>query len=360
MNKKIGYKIMKKRIISFTFLTLIALSLTVFLQSCGNSGKNKVAEKQSIETIHQKEGVPVTIQEIQPEELTLTLSYLSSLMGSKQATVTSMVADKIEKVKARVGSRVAENQVVVQFPLDNPTLQYQQAKVSYENYKKTYERMKALLEAGETSQQNFDNIETQYLVAKRNYESIQQMLFVQSPISGTIVEIPYKEGEKVRAGDKLFTVAQIDRMKAVFWVSDQDLPHLRNGMNVTIEKNGKVYPGRISEISLVQDQTRKAFKVEAEFPNKNRELYVGMTMDVLIPYYINPNAIVVPRSALIQQGGKYYVFLAIENTAKMQEVKIGQSRGDKVEIFKGLNPGDKVITEGVNLLSDGSKISYQN
>ena len=351
---------MKRRIISITVITLIALSLMISLQSCGNNEKSKVGEKESIESIHNKEGVPVTIQEIQPEELTITLSYLSTLMGSKQATVTSMVADKIEKIKARVGSRVAENQVVVQFPLDNPTLQYQQAKVSYENYKKTYERMKTLLAAGETSQQNFDNIETQYLVAKRNYESIQQMLFVESPISGTIVEIPYEEGEKVRAGDKLFTVAQIDRMKAVFWVTDQDMTHIKNGMTVTIEKNGKVYSGRISEISLAQDQTRKAFKVEAEFPNKNRELYVGMTMDVLIPYYNNPSAIVVPRSALVQQGGKYYVYLAMDNTAKMQEIKIGQSQGDKQQVFKGLNPGDKVITEGVNLLSDGSKISYQN
>ena len=351
---------MKKRIISSIIIGIFAVGLTISLQSCGNSNNDQSSQKQSIESIHKSEGVPVSVQAIQPEEMKITLSYLSSLVGYKQATVTSMVADKIDKIKVKVGSRVAEDQVIVQFPLDNPSLQYEQAKLSYDNYKKTYERMKTLLQAGETSQQNFDNIETQYLVAKRNYESIQQMLFVESPISGTIVEIPYEEGEKVKSGDKLFTVAQIDRLKAVFWVADQDLEHLKNGMSVTIEKNGKVFIGKISEISLALDQTRKAFKVEAEFPNKNKELYVGMTVDVLIPYYTNPQAIVVPRSALVQQGGRYYVYIAMDNTAKMQEVKIGQSQGEKVEIFSGLKQGDKIITESINLLSDGSKISYQN
>jgi len=349
---------MKKRILTLAILGISAFSIISMLTSCGNSNKNDTANQQSIESIHESEGVPVEIVEVKPEELTLTLSYLSTLMGSKQATVTSMVADKIDKIKVKVGSRVAENQIIVEFPLDNPALQYEQAKFSYENYKKTYERMKTLLQAGETSQQNFDNIETQYLVAKRNYESLKQMLFVESPISGTIVEIPYEEGEKVRMGDKLFTVAQIDRLKAVFWVTDQDLAHLKNGMNIIIERNGKVYSGKITEISLAQDQVRKAFKIEAEFPNKNRELYVGMTVNVLIPYYTNPQALVVPRSALVQQGSKYYVYLAMDSTAKMQEVKIGQSQGEKVEIFSGLKQGDKIITESINLLSDGSKISY--
>ncbi len=351
---------MKRTIISITISVFLAISIMLLLQSCGNGKKDDASSNQSIESIQKKEGIPVQTIEIKQTELTLDLKYLSTLMGSKQATVVSLVADKIEKVRSRVGSRVAEDQVIVEFPIDNPALQFEQAKLSYENFKKTYERMKTLLQAGETSQQNYDNIETQYLVAKRNYESLKQMLYVESPISGTIVEMPYEEGEKVKLGDKLFTVAQIDRLKAVFWVTDQDLLNLKNGMSVTIEKNDRVYKGKITEISLAQDQVRKAFKIEAEFPNRNRDLFVGMTVDVRIPFYSNPQAIVIPRSSLLQQGGKYYVYLAVDDTAQLQEVKIGKSQGDQVEIFSGLQPGDKIITESINLLSDGSKISVHN
>jgi len=219
-----------------------------------------------------------------------------------------------------------------------------------------YERMKALLEGGETSQQNYDNVETQYLVAKRNYESLKQLLFVEAPISGLIVEKFVEEGQKVKVADKLFTVAQIDRMKAVFWVSDEELKYIKNGMPVSINKNDKVFKGRITEVALAQDMMKKAFKIVAEFPNPGRNLLVGMTVDVSLNYYNNPQAIVIPRSAIVFRNNQSYVFLADGDTAKLTEIKLGKSQGEMVEIYSGLNVGDKLIYQGVSLLNDGSKL----
>jgi Fe-S cluster assembly iron-binding protein IscA len=64
-------------------------------------------------------------------------------------------------------------------------------------------------------------------------------------------------------------------MKAVFWVTDQDMTHIKNGMTVTIEKNGKSVFRRISEISWLRTKQGKAFKVEAEFPNKKPRIICG-------------------------------------------------------------------------------------
>lgn len=339
-------------------LVLLAISIAIVgLQSCGK--KEKVVVK-SIQEIQKEQGVPVKTMEISIQDLKLDLKFLSTLEGIRQATVTSMVGDKIEKFPFKVGSPVREGQIVCQFPTNNPALQFEQAKVGYENILKTYERMKALLAGGETSQQNYDNIETQYLVAKRNYEALKQMLFVEAPISGLLVEKFAEEGNKVKVGDKIFTIAQMDRMRAIFWVNDEELQYIKNGAAVTLEKNDKIYNGRISEVALAQDQMRKAFKIIAEFPNSNRELKVGMTVDVKLEYYHNPNAIVIPRSAITVIGGKNYVYLADGEKASATEVSIGKAVGENIEIINGLKAGDKLIYQGVSLIANGTKISIQN
>lgn len=339
-------------------ITLFVITIGIVgLQSCGK--KEKVVVK-SIEQIQKEQGVPVKIMDINTQELKLDLKFLSTLEGIRQATVTSMVGDKIEKFPFKVGSSIREGQIVCQFPTNNPALQFEQAKVGYENFSKTYERMKALLAGGETSQQNFDNIEAQYLVAKRNYEALKQMLFVEAPISGLLVEKFAEEGNKVKVGDKIFTIAQMDRMRAIFWVNDEELQYIKNGGVVTVEKNDKTYTGRISEVALAQDQMRKAFKIIAEFPNPNRELKVGMTVDVKLDYYHNPNAIVIPRSAVTVIGGKNYVYLADGDKSIATEVSIGKAVGENVEIINGLKVGDKLIYQGVSLIANGTKISIQN
>ncbi len=340
----------------FMKLGIILVISAFLIQSCGQ--KQKVASK-SMDEIRKEQGVPVRVMNISQQDLTLRFNYMSTLEGYRQSVVTSMVGDKVEKFSFKVGAAVKENQVVVEFPTDNPALQFEQAKVSFDNLKKMYDRMKALLAGGETSQQNFDNTETQYLVAKRNYESLKQMLFVESPISGLIVEKNVEEGQKVKNGDKLFTVAQIDKMKAIFWVNDQELQYIKNGMGVEIKLNDKVYKGHISEVALAQDQMRKAFKIEAEFPNPKHELKVGMTVEISFVYYNNPQAIVIPRSAIALISGKNYVYLADGNTATAQEVQIGKAQGDQVEIISGLKPNDKIISEGVNLLTNGIKVKIQ-
>lgn len=339
-------------------LTILTLVLTIAgLQSCG---KKEKVEVKSIEQLQKEQGVPVKIQEIATEDLKLDLKFLSSLEGVRQAVVTALVGDKVEKFPYKIGSSIREGQIVCQFPTSNPALQFEQAKVGYENISKTYERMKALLAGGETSQQNFDNIETQYLVAKRNYEALKQMLYVEAPISGLLVEKFVEEGNKVKVGDKLFTIAQMDRMRAIFWVNDEELQYIKQGAKVIIEKNNKTYSGRISEVALAQDQMRKAFKIVAEFPNPNRELKVGMTVDVKLDYYHNPQAIVIPRSAIAVMQGKNYVYLADGDKATATEVSIGKAIGENVEIISGLNVGDKLIYQGVSLIANGTKILIQN
>jgi RND family efflux transporter MFP subunit len=344
-------KLQKNGINKVLFSTF--LFAVILLHSCDN--EERPASK-SMDEIHKEQGVPVRILTVQTQEFNLSLNYTVTLEGIKQTTVSSMVNDEIKKFLPKIGNSVIENQVVVEFSVNNPAWQYDKLKESYDNLKKTYEKNNSLPANNETSRQNFENIETQYLVAKKNFESLKKMLFVTAPFPGQIVEKFAEQGQKVKIGDNLFTIAQTDKMKASFWVTEEELVFLKEGMEIEIIDQEKTYKGKISEVALSQDQMRKAFKIDAEFPNPKRELKVGMTVDIKIDSYKNPKAIAIPSSSVIFRNGRNFVFITDGATAIEKEVTLGKFQYDNIEILSGLNSGDNLIYQGFTLLKNGSKV----
>jgi RND family efflux transporter MFP subunit len=325
----------------------------LLLFGCAKEAKK---ETKSMEQIRDEQGVPVKIEVVQTTKFNKELSFFSKLSGIQESTKYALVADKIASVRVKVGQSIGEGKVVLTFPTDNPELQFSQAKIALENSEKLYKRMSELLKAGETAQQNFDNAETQYLVSKRNYESLKQMIYVDSPISGTIVELFVKSGDDVFRDAKLFTVAQLQTMKAKIWVSESEVNQLKNGMAATIEFGGKEYKGKVSEISLAMDEMNRAFGVEIQFPNPKRELKSGVTTDVKIITYTNPNVIVVPRNLIKSEGDKKYVFVENGGKAEQRFIQTGNESSISVEVVRGLITGDRLISEGLSLLASGKKI----
>ncbi|HPI18944.1 MAG TPA: efflux RND transporter periplasmic adaptor subunit [Candidatus Kapabacteria bacterium] len=339
-------------------LILFSLVSGMFFVSCQKEEQKEAA--MSIEQIREKEGVPVSILELQPQEFEKKLNFFAHLTGIQEYKEFSKVADRIQNINVQVGSQVSAGKTIIEFPTNNPALQFNQAKVALENSEKTYKRLKNLLEAGETSQANFDGAEAQYLVSKRNFESLKQLLFVEAPISGVVTELFIKEGDNVDYGKHLFTIAQINRMKAKIWASDEEVVQLKVGMPAVIKINDNEITGRISEIALAKDMDKKAFGVEVQFDNPSRILKSGMTSDLNITVYKKPNTIIVPRNFIKTELGKNFVFVDINGIASRRDIVIGEEAGINVEVINGLQAGDKLITDGIALVKDGAKIKVTN
>jgi len=235
-----------------------------------------------------------------------------------------------------------------------------QARNAYENSKKTYERMKALLEAGETSQANFDGAETQYLVNKRNYETQKQLLYIDAPFGGVITDIKVKAGDNVKGEAPLFTVAQLNKMRTKLWVTEKEINLFRKGMVATINYLGKEYNGRVVDISLSTDPYKQAFYVEAEFDNGSRELRSGVTVEVKVLTYSNPNAIIIKRNLIRHDEKGMFVFVEKNGKAEKRYIGSGVDSGIDYEISSGLKVGDRLIVTGGAQLEDGKKVNVIN
>ncbi len=336
-----------------SIIAIFLFAVPVFIAGCGSEGKEDV---KSLEQIRSEEGVPVKIQEIKYQSFRKNLSFFTQLEGIKEATKGSMVGGRIERIRAKVGDYVVKDQVVIEFAQDNPGLQYEQAKSAFENAEKTYKRMKALLDAGETSQASFDGAETNYLVSKRNFESLSQMLNVQAPFTGTVVEVKVNEGDNVKSDIPLFKVAQLNRMRAKVWANEEEISMIRKGMKAYTEIGGRQFNGIVSDISLAIDPMKRAFYAVVEFDNPGLQLKSGMTVDIKILVYDNPRAIVIPRNLVMKDANGMYVYVADNSTAAKRYITNGRDEGINFEISGGLKPGEKLITEGIALVSNGSKV----
>lgn len=337
------------------YIAILGLAAILLLATFAGCSRQKT-EARSMEQIYEEEGIPVRVDTIRHQTFEKNLAYFARLSGVKEATKSAVIGGKIERINARVGDRVVAKQVIVEMDQSDPGFQYEQAKASYDNAGKTYRRMKAMLEAGETSQANFDNAETQYLVAKRNYETQRKMLFIDAPFDGTIVDVKVRTGDNVNGDAHLFTVAQLDRMHARLWVTEKEVVQIRPGMTATTQFNGTIYRGKISEISLAADPIRQAFYADVEFDNPDRELRSGITMNIEIRVYENSRAITVPRNLVMRDTNGEFVYIIENGAAVKRYITNGNSSGIDFEVNNGLNVGDVIITHGASMVDAGRRV----
>ena len=338
------------------FIRLLFISSVLSAFSFIGCGGDEEPAK-SMDQIQQEEGIPVQVETIEYKPFEKFRSYFSKLAGIKEATKTAQFGGKIEKINYKVGAYVEADSVVVEFPYDAPGSFYEQSKTTYETSKKTYERTKVLLAAGESSQANFDAVEAQYLVNKRNYEIASQLTFIQAPFSGTLVDVKVNVGDNVNKDASLFTIAQLHRMRARVWITEKEIGEIKKGMSAYLDFGGKTYIGKVVDLSLAIDPAKQAFFAEVEFDNSKRELKSGVTVEIKILIYQNKSAIIIPRNLVAVDEDGQFVFVENSGKAEKRYISNGNNSGIYFEISKGLQVGDKLITKGASRLADGAKVN---
>ncbi len=342
------------------FIAFIAISVLISSFILSGCMKEKKEPPKSMEQIKSEEGLPVEVSQINLTGFSKELNYFTTVSGTRESFKTAMTGDRIVKINAQVGDFVKEDQVIMEFPLSVVTLQIEQAKAALDNAEKLYNRMKNLYEAGESPKMNLDNAETQYLVSKRNVEQLNQMVYSRAPISGIIIDMPYRVGDVPKIGDPLFTVAQVNKMVAKINVSDEEYKFIRKGMAAVATWNGEQFRGRVTVVGLSMGDRTRSFPIEIEFDNPKNQLKSGVTVDIKLKIDNDDSAIVIERKNIREENGEKYVYVENEGKARRRTVTTGRESSNEVEITSGLNVGDKIITCCMNQLNEGLKLKVVN
>jgi len=339
--------------------TIIIVAVTLVLMLLCGCGRTEKVESKSIEQLHAENGVPVKLQKLQTEEFSKTLQYNGKLTGINQGTEQSLVGGKVEEIHFSVGQYVEEGAVVLSFPEDLAGMNYQAVTANYNVMAASYERLQQLYAEGGISKQEVDNVEAGYLAAASQLATVEQMLKVTAPISGYITAIYVSETDHVEAGDLLFTVSELNKLKTEIQVTEKEIGLFTNGTAAIARWEGITYQGKVSGVSFAMNERRGAFEVDLEFANPQKIMKFNINAIIEVEVYHASDVIVLEKKQLSQDRQGDYVYVSQGDKAEKRYVELGNSSGLRFEVLSGLAVGEEIVVEGKELLSDGSLIQIK-
>jgi multidrug efflux pump subunit AcrA (membrane-fusion protein) len=199
--------------------------------------------------------------------------------------------------------------------------------------------------------------------AKARYDAtLAQLSYseIRSPIAGVIADRPLYAGEMASPGSPLLTVVSVSRVIARANVPVSQAASLKVGDTSTIAQTeaGIELNGKVSVVSPAVDPNSTTVEVWVEADNPGEKLKPGATVRVSILAETIRNAIVIPTVALLpsDEGGVQVMVVGADSAAHQKKVDLGVRETDKVQVLKGLDVGEKVITGGGVGLDDGAKV----
>ena len=187
---------------------------------------------------------------------------------------------------------------------------------------------------------------------------------ITSPVDGVITEMTADENYKVNTETTLFKVSDSQNMRVEVNLSDAEVKNIEVGQRVEITSDalpdGEKVEGEVLQISGVAkkntslDESDTVVKIKI---NETKGLKPGATITATIFYKESKNVTKLPYSSVINENGKYYVFVVGKgNKISKREVKVGLNDDSYYEITSGVSLGERVITVADETLKNGQKI----
>ncbi|MBN2637856.1 MAG: efflux RND transporter periplasmic adaptor subunit [Bacteroidales bacterium] len=292
-----------------------------------------------------------------------------SVESVNEAFISPEVSGQVEEVTVHEGDKVIKGQLLARLSTDIIENNIKEVKASLALAEFTYKKQKSLWEKNIGS-------ELDYVRAKSNMESLSSKLktletqydksFIRSPVSGYVDAIDIKVGELASPGMRLFHVVNIEDLYVNAQISENYLPVVHKGDPVTltfptypdITMKEKVY--RTGEVIQAQNRT---FKLQLKIKNRNNLFKPNMLALININDYTNNKAMVVPSFTIRKDIKGDYLFTVKKdskgaNIAHKQYVTTGLSSGRFTEVVKGIEPGEMVITDGFNNVTEGTIVIF--
>jgi membrane fusion protein (multidrug efflux system) len=368
-------------------LVIAVLTFPAFflLAACG--GEKKAAPPMG--------PVEVTVLDITPRDVPQSIQFVGTTESSHQVEIRSRVEGFLEKRSYEEGGRVKAGQVMFQIdrrPFE-ATLQQARGELAQQEAKlatavANLNRVRPLAERNAVSKKDLDDAIGQEQSSRaavlsaqgkvRDAELKLSYTTIQSPIDGYAGKAEKQEGSYISMGsDSLLTyVAKLDPIWVNFSVSENENLRLRDavkkgilreppGQNYEVEvllADGSVFPnrGRLSFADPSYNQQTGTFEVRAVIDNPmNRPavLRPGEFVRVSLKGATRPDAILVPRRAVMQGARGHFAWVAAEGgKAELRGIVIGEWYGDDVFVHSGLGAGDRLIVDNLIKLSPGVPI----
>ena len=328
---------------------------------CKNVNSNEKASSQ-------EESISVRLTTVKRGSLDTSLTYTGSAMPWDQLILSFKSSGRIKKLTFQEGDLVKKGQFLGSLKEIDYWLQRKLAAINVKTLKPDYERVKKLASQNALPGAEKDRMEGRYKAAKTQLLQAESMLsgtHLRSPMAGIVIKKMVTVGDMVSPARPVGVIVNLSKLKVVVVVPEMELKYFKRGMPVTVlvEALGKSLPGKVHRIAYAADKKTRGYPVTIAIKNICEDelplIRAGMLTSVKVPR-TPARGIFLPFSSVMTDLNKHsYVFLNENGRAKKRLVTCGDIVRNMVRIDKGLNQGDKVITEGQQYLREGVLLRIQ-
>ena len=301
---------------------------------------------------------PVVTEAVLLGDITDNYTALATARANEAIDVTPRISSVVSAIHFDEGQSVNSGEVLVELDSREIRADLDLAEANLRERRSRYGRLETLAASQVVSEVELEEIQAQLQVAEAQVNSARARLedtIIRAPFSGEVGLRRVSVGGLVQPATVITTLDDTAVMKLEFSVPEEYLSVMREGL--AIEATAAAWPGRaftgaVTSVDSRVDPMTRSLAVVALMPNDDRALKPGMFLQVDISRR-RENVVLAPEGALVPRQGRQFVYVVEEGRAEERQVSLGSRRPGQVEILDGLQPGEQIVTQGVQRIRDG-------
>ncbi len=311
----------------------------------------------------------VFAEPVRPQTFANRVEAIGTLEANERADLTLSASDRVTAVYFEDGERVKAGKTLISLAQREQSALVEGAEAELAQANQELARLEPLTAQGAVSKAELD-------VARRNANSAAaQLRAVQSrqrdrvlvaPFDGVLGFRQVSVGSFVRPGDVVATLIDDSVMRLDFAVPSTFMTSLKPGLEIEARSGdlpGRTFKGTVASINNSVDPVTRSVRVRAMIPNEDGVLKAGMFVAVTL--LAEPReALSVPEGALQPSGPETFIWTVSDSAqgliANRVKIEVGLRQQGRVEVLAGLEPGQRVVTEGALRLREGAPIKVRD
>jgi membrane fusion protein, multidrug efflux system len=313
------------------------------------------------------EQIPVETATVVRGPISAFLSFNSTLETEATVDIYPQISGQVETLLVEEGAIVKEGDPLLKIEDRELRVDVDEGVANFDHLKKNFTRTEDLFQRNLINKQDYETQAYQLEQARLRLERAKIRLSyatVRAPFAGVVSARETQIGARVGTGTKVFSMVKLDDIVARVFVPGRYLSVVANDQPAVVTSEflpDRTFKGWVKRISPVIDPKSGTFKVTVGVRGeKPSDLAPGLFVGVRVITDTRENAVLIPKRALVYEGGERYIFTVANNRAVKRKLVAGFEDPLNIEAVSGINVGEEVIVLGQSGLKDGAPVRAVN
>ena len=322
-------------------------------------------KKQGSATAAKMPPPQVVVAEGRIERVVETLSRVANIQANEIVDIKSETDGVVQEILFEEGQKVEKGKLLVRLDETKLAASLAQAEANFKLSEANFERSKQLFADKLISQQEFDQSAAVFQANQANLDLTRRELRdtrIVAPFEGVVSSRQVSPGQIITKNTIITWLIDYDPVKVEFHVPEKFLGQVKEKqlIEITVQAFGdEKFHGEVFFVSPYVDPTNRTAQIKAQIPNPNLRLKPGMFASLDLTLVVRERSTVIPEAAVTQiLTNSQALVIAVDSAgiAQMRKIKTGVRLINSIEVLEGLQPGEKVIIEGLQKVVPGAPV----